>query len=239
MPLAAAAALALALSACGGGGSEQATTEITAEPTATTAQEESTEPTADATTTAPVTYDVEAVDLGEPGETDPGSTLALGEPAWVTSSVTVPDADEPVAVPLGLSLLQISEGDPGIWADWDNAEEFDGYTPYLLVLQYVFPEGLPDGVEEPPTPAIFPILEDGTGAGFIQATTYGIGGGASDECGYQLQGWDPATSTLVMCAVGLSDGGPVTGGLFNGDAWSAVVTGMDEVYGSAPIVWEG
>lgn len=237
LAITAALGISIALAGCGSDSGDDS-----ADPTDTTtpSAEAPEETAAEEVTTgeeAP-TYDVEAVDLGEPGETEPGSTIAIGEAAWVTTDVTPSDAEDPVEVPLGLSLLQITEGDPSIWADWDNADEFEGYTPYLMVLQYVYPEGLPDGVEEPPAPAIFPLLEDGKGASFIEAQNYGMGAGASDECGYVLQGWDPETNTLVMCAVGLSDAGEITGGLFNGDSWSGYVQGLDPTYGDAPIIWE-
>lgn len=234
------AVAAIALTGCSLIGGDDEPTDSSSDETSAAA-EETTEAAAEETTTeeAPVEFDVDAVDFGDPGETEPGATLALGEPAWVTGSATPADAEEPVDVSIGLSLLQVSEGDPSIWADWDNAEEFEGYTPYLMVIQYVYPDGLPEGVEEPPAPAIFPLLSDGSGASFIEATNFGMGAGASDECGYQLQGWDPETNTLVMCAVGLSDAGEITGGLFNNDSWSTIVTGMDETYGENPIVWEG
>lgn len=231
LPLATAAlGLALVLAGCGGGGDDAPTTDAgSVEPGGTTE-----EPT---TEEAPE-YDVTAVDFGEPGETAPGATLAIGEPAWVVTQVTPEGSEATEDLVIGLSLLQIAEGSPDIWADWENASEFEGFTPYLMVTQYSYPNGLPEGVEEPPTPAIFPLLEDGSGASFIEAQNFGLGAGASDVCGYQLQGWDPETNTLVSCAVGLSDAGPVTAGLFNGDGWSAIVQGMDPLYGSEPIVWE-
>src|SRR5690606_6878597 len=114
------------------------------------------------------------------GETEPGATLAIGEPAWVTTQVTPSGADDAEDVSLGLTLLQIDEGSPDIWAGWDNADEFEGFTPYLMVLQYVYPDGLPEGVDEPPAPAIFPLQEDGSGASFIEAQNFGLGAGASD-----------------------------------------------------------
>lgn len=236
-PLAIAALLgaSLVLAGCGDGSDETTDGGTTgSEAPADGGEETSEEPTTEA---APE-YDVEAIDFGEPGETDPGATLAIGEPAWVTTQVSVPDSEDPEDIAIGLTLLDITEGTPDIWAGWENEDEFAGFTPYLMVLQYVYPDGLPEGVENPPAPAIFPLLEDGSGASFIEAQNFGMGTGASDVCGYHLQGWDPETNTNVVCAVGLSDAGPVTGGLFNNDSWSGILQGWDETYGNDPIIWE-
>lgn len=204
-----------------------------------TSQAGTEEPTTEeATTEETPDFDVAAVDFGAAGTTEPGTTVPLGSPAWVVTSASPEGSSEPVDVNIGLSLLQVTEGSTDIWADWDNADEFAAFTPYLMVLQYAYPDGLPEGVDEPPAPAIFPLLEDGSGASFIEAQNFGLGSGASDECGYTLQGWDPETNTLVMCVVGLSDAGPITGGLFNGDSWSGFVQGLDAVYGDNPIIWE-
>lgn len=221
----------LALAGCG----SATDTDAGAEPQAGSAEETGAE---GSTTQDAPEVDVAAVDFGDPGETAPGTTVALGEPAWVTTSVTPSGASEAVEVDLGLSLLEVREGSTDIWAGWENAEEFAAFTPYLMVLQYAYPDGLPEGVDEPPAPAIFPLLEDGSGASFIESQNFGLGTGASDECGLVLQGWDPETNTLVMCVVGLSDAGPITGGLFNGDEWSGFVQGMNQTYGSDPILWQ-
>ncbi|WP_420113690.1 hypothetical protein [Pseudactinotalea sp.] len=225
-PLALAAVLgaSLVLAGCSGG------SENTSDGGGGTSPEETTQEAPE--------FDVEAIDLGEPGETEPGTTLALGEPAWVTTQVTPSDSDTAEDVQMGLTLLDITEGSTDIWAGWETEDEFEGYTPYLMVLQYSYPDGLPEGVESPPAPAIFPLLEDGSGASFIEAQNFGMGAGASDVCGYTLQGWDPETNTNVVCAVGLSDAGPITGGLFNGDNWSGILQGWDETYGNSPIIWE-
>lgn len=220
----------LVLAGCGGAGSDDSPEG--GETTVDGGAEEET------TTEEAPAYDVEAIDFGDAGETAPGTTVALGEPAWVVTQATPEGADAAVDVRVGLSLIDITEGTADIWAGWENEDEFAGFTPYLMVLQYVYPDGLPEGVEEPAAPAIFPLLEDGSGASFIEAQNFGMGSGASDVCGYQLQGWDPETNTLVVCAVGLSDAGPVTGGLFNGDSWSGFVQGLDEVYGDANILWQ-
>lgn len=230
----------LVLAGCGGAGDDNATDDAAGggDTTATDAGSEDEATTEEPTTEEAPAYDVEAIDFGEPGETPPGTTVALGEPAWVVTQVTPADAEDTVDLRVGLSLIDIAEGSTDIWAGWENEDEFAGFTPYLMVLQYVYPDGLPEGVEEPKAPAIFPLLEDGSGASFIEAQNFGMGAGASDVCGYQLQGWDPETNTLVVCAVGLSDAGPVTGGLFNGDSWSGFVQGLDQVYGDANILWQ-
>jgi hypothetical protein len=232
---AAALGVGLVLSGCGGAGEGDDPTTDAGSVDETAAEESTTE---EPTTEEAPEYDVAAIDFGEPGETAPGSTVVIGEPAWVITQVTPEGTEATEDLIVGLSLLQVTEGSADIWADWENADEFAGFTPYLMVLQYSYPNGLPEGVEEPPTPAIFPLLEDGSGASFIEAQNFGMGTGASDVCGYVLQGWDPETNTLVNCAVGLSDAGPVTGGLFNGDSWSAIVQNMDPLYGDAPIIWE-
>lgn len=88
-------------------------------------------------------YDYEPVDFGAPGEvTEPGASLAFGEPAWLEHTFTG-DGGDYTGVQ-GVSVLDITEGDASMFDEYANTEEFEGYTPYLIVTQYQFADDVPE-----------------------------------------------------------------------------------------------
>lgn len=221
--------LPLLLAGCGGA-SEEPTTDADAgaEETETTeVAEEATEPAAD--------VDYAAVDLGEPGEpTEPGTDLAFGEAAWVERPVDAADEESPTAL-VGVSVLDVVEGDPALFDTYSNAEEFDGYTPYLVVTQYQWTEAPVDG-EDPPTVDLFPLAEDGTDLEYL-TSGFSPFSGATDECGLTLPEYDAEAMQALSCFVGLSTDAPVAVVEFNGEDYGTMFADAENAYFESPITW--
>lgn len=245
---AAAAALiaATALAACGSDGGGDSTTEPTTESSAsaeetTEAPEATEEPTAEVTeeptTEAPtalsVTYDVTPVDFGAPGDvTPPGTPLTKGQPAWLNQTVTV--GEEEITGGVGVTVLEVRELDPALFDQFNNAEEFAGYTPYAIITQHQWLYDVPEG-NKPTTIDLFPVKEDGSDTEYL---TSGFSFNApGDSCGLLLPEYDPETRTLVSCFVGLTTDLPITTAKYNGEGYYSIIASSDNQYFAAPLLW--
>lgn len=175
-------------------------------------------------------YDVELVDFGEPGEITPtGTTLAMGEPAWLDNVTTYYDEEEKeqtVEGKIGASLLEIRPLDASMFERFDNAEEFAGYTPYAMVMQFEWTYTVPEG-ERPGGVDLFPLKEDGSDAEYL---TSGYLYGPTNECGLDLPEYDEETNTAVTCIVGLSQDLPITSAEFNGEDYQSFMATGDSEY---------
>jgi hypothetical protein len=233
MASAAAVAGALLLAGCGGGDTDEpdAGTDPTVEDVAAD------EPTEEETTEEPEsTFDVDAVDFGEPGAvTAPGTALTMGQVAWVERTVTFTD-DTEVTGTQGISVLQIIESDASLFEQYSNADEFADYVPYLIVTQQQWIGEVPAD-ENPPSADLFPLLADGADAEYL--TTQFSFNSPGDACGLELPPFDEATNTAVSCFVGLSNSGqPVSGVEYNGESYYSFVATPGNLYLESPIVWQ-
>lgn len=214
---------------------ETESTEAATEEESAVAEEESPSPAA---TVIETEYDVNAVDFGAPGTTTPpGTALAFGQPAWLNNTTTYYDEDsneQTAEGGVGVSVLEVRALDAAMFEEYSNAEEFAGYTPYAIVIQFQWLYSLPDG-EAPDAVDLFPLKEDGSDAEYL---TGSFGFGATNECGLLLPDYDPEANVAVTCMVGLSTDLPVTSAEYNGETYYSFVASSDNEYFSSPIIWQ-
>ena len=179
-------------------------------------------------------YDYEPVDFGAPGEvTVPGTALALGEPAWLEHTFSG-DSGDYTGVQ-GVSVLDIVAGDASMFDDYSNAEEFEGYTPYLIVTQFQFAADVP---ESPATVDLFPMLADGSDAEWLTSGVITLAG-PGDECGLNLPDYDEENHTLLQCFVGLSNTDhPVASAEYIAESYTAMFATEGNEYLESPVSWE-
>lgn len=179
-------------------------------------------------------YDYEPVDFGAPGEvTEPGASLAFGEPAWLEHTFTG-DGGDYTGVQ-GVSVLDITEGDASMFDEYANTEEFEGYTPYLIVTQYQFADDVP---ESPATVDLFPMLADGSDAEWLTSGPITLAG-PGDECGLHLPDYDEENHTLLQCFVGLSNNDQVVASAqYFAESYTAMVATDGNEYLDSPVSWE-
>ena len=179
-------------------------------------------------------YDYEPVDFGAPGEvTEPGTSLAFGEPAWLEHTFTG-DSGDYTGVQ-GVSVLDITEGDASMFEEYANAEEFEGYTPYLIVTQHQFADDVP---EAPATVDLFPMLADGSDAEWLTSGPITLAG-PGDECGLNLPDYDEENHLLLQCFVGLgSNDQVVASAQYFAESYTAMVATEGNEYLEAPVSWE-
>jgi len=180
-------------------------------------------------------YDYEPIDLGAPGDvTEPGTTLAFGEPAWLEHTFST--GTEDYTGVQGVTVLDVAAGDASMFEEYANAEEFDGYTPYLVVTQHQFAEDLPADVD-PDTVDLFPMLADGTDAEWL-TSGYVTLAGPGDECGLDLPDYDEETRTLLQCFVALSSTDEaVTAAEYLAEDYTAMMATEGNEYLEAPVTW--
>lgn len=223
--------LPLLLVGCAG---EDPTTDAGTEDTAPEGSEETSE-TVEETTEPAADVDYAAVDLGEPGDpTEPGTDLAFGEAAWVERPVDPADEESETTL-VGVSVLDVVEGDPALFQSYSNAEEFDGYTPYLVVTQYRWTDAPVEG-EDPAGVDLFPLAEDGTDLEYL-TSGFSPFSGATDECGLTLPEYDAEAMQAVSCFVGLTTDEPVAVVEFNGEDYGAMFADAENEYFESPITW--
>lgn len=124
--------------------------------------------------------------------------------------------------------------DTSIFDQYDNAEEFAGYTPYAIVFQQQWFYDVPEGFD-PMTTDLFPVKEDGADAEYLTGQ-FGFGA-ATNACGLQLPEYDEDTKTLVSCIIGLSKDLPATTAKYNGETYTSVIVSADNTYFAQPLTW--
>ena len=260
--LAALAAVALGLSACGADNTEppQETPETVEETTEESADETTDEATEEATTEEEVTEeeateeeatpeaasDYVPVQMGEPPaeRAAPGTEYTAGEFAWVSvelgedeeggeSASPDPNAETTTTV-VGITVLDIVEGDVSYFDKFSNAEEFAGNIPYFIVYQQNFITADHPAGEEPTEESLWPQFADGTDAQYL--TSFGIA--RSKDCGIELPDYDPATGILLDCFIGLgTPDKPVERVVYNGMGQWSIVYDETDIYVENPLVW--
>lgn len=173
---------------------------------------------------------IAAVKFDTATEPTPGNAaLPIGAPANVTT-------DDGGASAL-ISILQIDKGDPKIFDQWDNGEEFEGKTPYYVIMQSTATAG------DPGQFAIFPTDQDGKPVEYVvnMLGQTEVASGTAD-CPIDLPKAKEGDTTTLTCIIGLADKGEeVTGGVYNGDVYSTSFAvpsfGDGGTYGNSPITW--
>jgi hypothetical protein len=169
---------------------------------------------------------VDAIEFPEPVATEAGQTLAFGEPAWVPIDM------DGTATFSGAAVLDIQEGDPSFFEIFDNAEDFDGFTPYFVFVQRAWTDEDNRGEL-----TLWPVYADQTDASVIETTTYGLG--TLTACGdYAVPEFDNPDLEQVDCFVAASDTGqPVTGVRYDSTGKFTFVAPSNNPYFDAPLFW--
>lgn len=171
-------------------------------------------------------FDVSPVDFGADVEPTPGNAvLALGEPASIAK-----DNGTTATV----SVLEIIEGDPAIFDEWEDGAEFAGTTPYYVVVQVDHEPG--DRTEF----AVYPLSDSGETTQYV-VNTFGSSKMATGtaDCPLELPEFDETTDTQLTCVIGLAEEGEtITGALYNGGGYAGFqMYGSDRQYGLTPVTW--
>lgn len=222
----------------------ETTTEATAEPTEDAAEETTTEettteeatevteePTGDAaeeTTEGPV----EGSAAGAAELSPPGTELAVGEPGTIhVQALEEGDEFYGYAV-LETTVTEIEQGDPAVFEQFENAEEFEGLVPYYIRAEHVIQsiEGEPNANM---TPVLAGVYENGTPAGV--AISFG---GFGDVCSSELYPELAEGEVATTCTVALAEEGgrEVAGAEWSGDDY-ADGYGDENAYSDEPVTW--
>ncbi|MFV0425876.1 MAG: hypothetical protein ACK5KU_02440 [Beutenbergiaceae bacterium] len=184
-------------------------------------------------------YDYEPIDFGAVGDvTPPGTELSFGDIAWVDKTSTVIDenGDEvELSGMIGITVHDVVAGEPSFFDQYSNSSDFEGYTPYFIVIQYQWDYEIPENTS-PPLLALFPMSADGEDLEFLTGAVWSVSA-TSDECGISLPEYDPETQVGMRCVVGLSTDKPVEMLAYNGESYSAMVGTPGNEYLEAPVLW--
>jgi hypothetical protein len=99
----------------------------------------------------PAITGIEPVEFPNPVAVEPGSELKLGDAVWVEQA-SAGQIDL-----LGVAVLDIIEGEPWVWLNFENGDEMLDFTPYFVIVQR---EWL--SVDEKYDISLYPVLSDGT-----------------------------------------------------------------------------
>jgi len=106
----------------------------------------------------PAITGLEPVEFPEPAAVEPGSELDLGDAIWVEQ------ASSGETYLLGVAVVAIIEGEPWIWKNFENGDEWLDYTPYFVIVQR---EWL--SADEKYDISLYPVLSDGS-PGYLMET---------------------------------------------------------------------
>lgn len=165
----------------------------------------------------------EIIDMGAaPSEpTPPGTSLAIGDTAWILEDDT--------AEIVGATVREVRELDPESIEGFTDDPELADLIPYAIVTQLDAPSGSA-GID------VLPIDESGEITGWLGSTIGNAPMGDANACGITLP--DPTDSLVQLeCFVALSDGAPIVGAVYNGTSRSALFADDQHPYAAAPITW--
>jgi hypothetical protein len=106
----------------------------------------------------PAITGLEPVAFPEPVAVEPGSELEVGDAVWVEQ------ASAGTTTLLGVAVLDIVEGDPTVWMNYENGPDMLDLTPYFVIVQREWLE--PDELWDI---SLYPVLSDGT-PGYLMET---------------------------------------------------------------------
>lgn len=165
--------------------------------------------------------------------TEPGTELALGDPAVLHAQEREEGEEYYAFGYIESSVTEIVPGDASFFEQFDDAEEYEGMTPYFIMSEHevLYAEGN-ESVSNL-EPGFEGVLDDGTPAQGLIVISTGIA-----ECPNEYFEDFVAEATATTCNVALApEGQEVTGA-----AWTGVREidgGFDEnPYLEAPITWQ-
>lgn len=110
----------------------------------------------------PAITDLEPVEFPEPVAVEPGSELALGDAVWVEQS----SAGESYL--MDVAVLDIVEGEPWIWKNYENGDELFDYTPFFVIVQRSWLDA-----DEKYDISLYPVLSDGSPGFMMETDSFG------------------------------------------------------------------
>lgn len=216
---------ALLLAGCAG---EEAVPERTKLPAPVEAAEpERTEPEPE-----PTEDDVEQAPTAGGELAAPGTQVAVGQPA-VVHVQALEEGEEFYGYALvETTVTEIVEGDPALFAQFENAADFEGLVPYFVHAEHriLSIEGQPNSNM---IPSLRGRLADGSEAG----AAISFGGALSDACPSEYFDEKVAGAVASTCIVALAQAGtPVTGATWHGDDY-ADGSMSENPYYDDPVAW--
>lgn len=175
----------------------------------------------------PAITGVEAIEFPEPSAVEPGAELALGEAAWVEQ------ASAGQTYLLGVAVLDIVEGEPWIWKNYQNAAELYDLTPYFVIVQreWLAPDERYDI-------SLYPILSDGTDGFLMETDAFGaINPATCDELNLGLPRLDDPTTRFDCMLTAAPKGLSVTGVMYDGTFARETGNVDPTAYLDAPVIW--
>ncbi len=170
---------------------------------------------------------VEPVEFPEPAAVEPGSKLALGEAAWVEQ------ASAGQTYLLGVAVLDIVEGEPWIWKNYQNADELYDLTPYFVIVQRQWL-----AADAKYDISLYPVLSDGTDGFLMETDAFGaINPATCDELSLGLPRLDDPMQRLDCMLTAAPKGLSVTGVVYDGTLAREAGNVDPTVYLEAPVLW--
>lgn len=176
--------------------------------------------------------DVAPVDVGDaPVEaTLPGTTLSVGDTAWVK----VPAASGDTEL-VGATVLSMDPLAPEKIDGYAEKAELSSRHPFAIVVQYTWtPVSEYDSTTR--TVPLIPIEADGSFAGWLANDVGNVAMGDADACGLSLP--EPKDGTALECWVALTTGADLGGVEFNGTSRTATFPDEDHPYAEQPVTWK-
>ena len=175
----------------------------------------------------PAISEVEPVEFPEPTAVEPGSLLALGDAAWVEQ------ASAGNSYLLGVAVLDIVEGEPWIWKNFQNADELDDLTPYFVIVQRQWLSA--DGKYDI---SLYPVLSDGTDGYLMETDAFGaINPATCDDLSLGLPHLTDAMERFDCLLTAAPQGLSVTGMVYDG-TFAREGGNLDPTaYLDAPVIW--
>ena len=176
---------------------------------------------------------MEPIDVGPISSeaTAPGTTLGLGDTAWVWD-----EGSGTAGEMIGVTVLEVNKIDPASIEGYSDNPEFTGYTPYGIVTQYSWtPASEFDGREIEID--VLPVTADGTLGGWVANSVGNIALGSPDACGVNLPPFKSGSGVNLTCFVGLSKTDPIAGAVYNGTDRNAMLVSETHPFAAEPITW--
>lgn len=176
--------------------------------------------------------DVSPVEVGDaPTEaTAPGTTLSVGDTAWVK----VPAASGDTEL-VGATVLSMDPLDPESIDGYMDKAELSSRHPFAIVVQYTWtPVSEYDSTTR--SVPLIPIEADGSFAGWLANDMGNVGMGDADACGLSLP--EPKDGTALECWVALTTGSDLGGVEFNGTSRNDTFPDEEHPYAGQPVTWK-
>jgi hypothetical protein len=170
---------------------------------------------------------VEPVEFPKPAAVAPGSELALGDAVWVEQ------ASAGKTYLLGVAVLDIVEGEPWIWKNYENADELYDLTPYFVIVQRRWL-----AADEKYDISLYPVLSDGTEGFMGETDAFGaINPATCDDLSLGLPRLDDPMQRFDCMLTAAPKGLSVTGVMYDGTFARESGNVDPTAYLDAPVIW--